>query len=176
MAAGLSSSRAGAPGAGPGCSEGSAQPAACDLPRVSAASWKAALNMPVREQMQISSFSFFWVRFMPPAHAQPPGSNKSQRGRECGKESVTLLLRCEGPGDGTCGDRPATPRHAAPASHTFLLLQQRPPPRPGGTGTDFLSGHPLSLPSCTSGACVPRCQRLGRSRQPHHGSQVFSRR
>lgn len=49
------------------------------------------------------------VRFMPPPHAQPPGSNKSQRGRECCKGTITLQFLCEGQGDRTCGDQPVLP-------------------------------------------------------------------
>jgi len=56
------------------------QPSAWDPLGVSRVNWKAAFNMSVRERMQISTFSLFWVRFMPPPHAQPPGSNKSQKG------------------------------------------------------------------------------------------------
>lgn len=106
-----------------------------------AVNWKAAFNMPARERMQISSFSLFWVRFMPPPHAQPPGSNKSQRGRECCKETVTLQFLCEGQGDEMCRDHPATPRHVTPASqtwssthsHFFPPLHQRPPSSPPST-------------------------------------------
>jgi len=34
-------------------------------------------------------------------------------------------------------NQPATPRHVAPASQTFPLLHQRPPPAPGETETGF---------------------------------------
>ena len=126
--------------------------------------------------MQISSFSVFWVRFMPPPQAQPPGSNKSQRGRECCKETVTLKFLCEGQGGGMCGDQSAAPRHVSPALQTFPPLHQRPPPQSlGKQRRDLLFSHPPSLPSCASVVCVPRYRRLGWSRQPHLGRQVYYR-
>lgn len=93
-----------------------------ELPRVSAVSWKAAFNMPVRKRMQISSFSPFWVRFMPPPHAQPPGSNKSQRGRECCEETDTLQLLCSGQGEGMCGDQQLLPGISNLLQHTLPPL------------------------------------------------------
>lgn len=113
--------------------EGSAS--AWDLPRLSALNWKAAFNMPVRKQMQISSFSLFWVRFMPPPHAQPPGSNKSQRGRECCKERDALQFLCAGQGEGMCGDQqllPGIPNLVQHSSHSFPALPWRPPTRTWG--------------------------------------------
>lgn len=95
---------------------------AWDLPRVLAVNWKAAFNMPVRKRMQISSFSLFLVRFMPPPHAQPPGSNKSQRGRECCKETDPLQFLCAGQGDGMCGDQQLLPGITNLVQHTIPLL------------------------------------------------------
>lgn len=138
------------------------QPSAWGLLSISAVNWKAAFNMPARERMQISSFSLFWVRFMPPPHAQPPGSNKSQRGRECCKETFTLQFLCEGQGNGMCGDQRAAPRHIAPASQTwssthsnfFPPLQQRPSPRaPGETETGFAS-YSSAFPSLLRKCCM----------------------
>lgn len=119
LAGGASSSREAAPVLALFYIEGSAS--AWDLPRVSAVNWKAAFNMPVRKRMQISSFSLFWVRFMPPPHAQPPGSNKSQRGRECCKETDTLQFLCAGQGDGMCGDQQLLPG-ITNLVHTIPLL------------------------------------------------------
>lgn len=120
LAGGASSSREAAPVLALFYIEGNAS--AWDLPRVSAVNWKAAFNMPVRKRMQISSFSLFWVRFMPPPHAQPPGSNKSQRGRECCKETDTLQFLCAGQGDGMCGDQQLLPGITNLVQHTIPLL------------------------------------------------------
>lgn len=40
---------------------------------------------------------------------------------------------------------------------------------------DLLFSHPPSLPSCASVVCTPRYRRLGWSRQPHLGRQVYYR-
>lgn len=130
--------------------EGSAS--AWDLPRVSAVNWKAAFNMPVRKQMQISSFSLFWVRFMPPPHAQPPGSNKSQRGRECCKKQIPCSLCVQGREKGCVGISScfqASQTWCCTHSHSLPALHWRPPTRTWG----FTFNHPPSLPPVQGCVC-----------------------
>lgn len=87
-----------------------------------------------------ANVSLFWVRFMPPPHAQPPGSNKSQRGRECCKETVPLQFLCDGRemrgGSAGCSQ---VPQHHK--------RHQRTPPKAWGNRErrGLLFSHPPSL-------------------------------
>lgn len=110
--------------------------------------------------------SLFWVRFMPPPHAQPPGSNKSQRGRECCKKTVPLQFLCEG--REIWGAQPAAPRCPSTTNYT-----RDHPQKPGETERDRVCFLAIHLPSCASVVCVPRYWRLGWSHQPHLGRQVY---
>lgn len=103
---------------------------------------------------------------MPPPHAQPPGSNKSQRGRESSEETVTMRFCVRGREMGcvepaSCSQ--ARSPHLADLVQCVLLLLPNNHPRdhlsePGRQRKDLLFSHPPSFPSVRA----PRvCQDIG---------------
>lgn len=116
--------------------------------------WTGKLHSISQQGSECKFPSLFLVRFMPPPHAQPPGSSKSQRGRESSKETPCSFcvrgreMGCVGPA--SCSQ--ARSPHPSNLVQCMLLLLPNNHLRghlsePGKQRRDLLFSHPPSFPS-----------------------------